>query len=167
MISVRPTVFQDAPILHAIQKQAFLPLYERYHDAGNPYLRGMDDVTRRIDSPFFRAFTVLEDGDIVGSIFYRVQGSCPFLGDLKPGEYYLSRAYIRPDRQGQKIAQRAILLCEKHFPDAKLFAVDFPADLEKNRRCYEAAGYRETGLRHEVQPGLTLACLKKHCQSPQ
>jgi len=54
------------------------------------------------------------------------------------------------------------LLCEKDFPDAKLFSVDFPEDLIKNRRCYEKAGFKDTGKRLEAEPGLILACFEKH-----
>ena len=45
--------------------------------------------------------------------------------------------------------------------DAKLFSVDFPEDLPKNRRCYEKAGFCDTGKRLEAEPGLVLACFEK------
>ena len=35
-----------------------------------------------------------------------------------------SRIYIKPERQGKKIAQNAIRLCEKEFPDAKALSVE-------------------------------------------
>lgn len=166
MISIRPTVMRDVPILAEIQKQAFLPLYEKYHDAGNPHLRGVDDITCRLDSLRFRYFTVLEDGVIVGGVMYNIcSGSKVFMSELKAGEYYLSRVYIKPQRQGRKIAQQAILLCEREFSDAKVFGVDFPQDLEKNRRCYEGVGFRDTGIRQEVQPGLVLAFFKKDAET--
>lgn len=164
MIQVRATRAEEALVLSEIQRQAFLPLYERFHDEGNPCLRGIEDIANRLDSPYFRYFTIWDDEEIVGGVLYKCKGGGPFFEQLNEGEYYLQRVYVRPDRQGQGIAAAAILLCEKEFADAKMFSVDFPEELEKNRRCYENAGFRDTGKRLEVEPGLVLACFEKHLE---
>jgi len=161
MIRVRTTTEKEALLLSEIQKQAFLPLYERYHDEGNPCLRGVEDVTKRLNSPVFRYFTIFEDEEIVGGILYKCKGKGLFFEQLNAGEYYLQRVYVKSERQGKGIAQTAILLCEKELTDAKMFYVDFPEDLEKNRRCYEKAGFVDTGKRLEAEPGLVLACFEK------
>ncbi|MBQ8404380.1 MAG: hypothetical protein IJX55_08170, partial [Clostridia bacterium] len=70
--------------------------------------------------------------------------------------------YIKPEKQCKRIAQRAILLCEKELPDAKCFLVDFPGDLMKNKRCYEKVGFMDTGKRLKVQQNLVLACYEKY-----
>ena len=162
MIKVRATTENEALLLSEIQRQAFLPLYERYHDEGNPCLRGIEDVANRLNSPYFRYFTILENEEIVGGILYKCKGKGPFFEQLNDGEYYLQRVYIRPECQCKGIAQTAILLCEQEFSDAKMFSVDFPEDLAKNRRCYEKAGFCDTGKRLESEPGLVLACFEKH-----
>ena len=41
-ISIRATQENESLELCDIQKAAFLPLYEKYHDGGNPYLRGVE-----------------------------------------------------------------------------------------------------------------------------
>ena len=162
MITIRTTVEADVEALTAIQREAFLPLYERYHDAGNPCLRGEKDVRGRLGSPYFRYFTILEDGEIVGGVLYKCSGrSTPFVPLLGAGEYYLQRVYVRPDRQSRGIAAEAIGLCEREFADAVRFIVDFPQDLDKNRRCYEKVGFTDTGRRLEAEPGLVLACFAK------
>ena len=102
-----------------------------------------------------------DDGEIVGGVLYRCKGNNMIGIALGDGIYYLQRINIKPEHQNKGIAQKAILLCEKEFPDAKMFSVDFPEDLEKNRRCYEKAGFRDTGKRVEVQPGLVLAYFEK------
>ena len=58
------------------------------------------------------------------------------------------------------------MLCEKEFPDAKKFSVDFPEALAKNRRCYEKAGFCDTGRRLEAEPGLVLAAYEKYVDNP-
>ena len=156
-ISIRPTTASEAEILADIQKAAFLPLYEKYHDKGSPYLRGAEDILRRLNK-HNRYFTILCNGEIVGGIFYRCNGTRPLNHKIEEGEYYLCRVYVHPSWQGNGIASQAIMLCEKEFPDAKAFHVDFPQDMEKNRRCYEKAGYRDTGevLRIEGSPALAV-----------
>ena len=161
MITVRKTTENEVILLSEIQKQAFMPLYERYHDEGNPYLRGSEDIEKRLNTEYFRCFTICNDEEIVGAIWYKCKGKCPFLDQLHAGEYYLQRIFIKPEHQCKRIAQKAILLCEKEFSDAKYFSVDFPEDLIKNRRCYEKAGFCDSGKRLEVEPGLTLACFEK------
>lgn len=162
MISIRPTQKSDVNTLCELQRAAFLPIYEKYHDLGNPYLRGPEDISKRLDSPSFRYFTILaETGEIIGGVLYRCKGKTPFIESLKEGEYYLTRIYIKPDRQGRGIGKSAILMCEKEFPDAVKFYVDFPQELEKNRRCYENAHFHAGGKELEVEPGLILVGYEK------
>ena len=160
-IWIQATKKEEALELSNIQKAAFQPIYEQYHDEGNPYLRGVEDVANRLGSEFFRYFTIFMDEEIVGGVLYKCKGRTPFVENLGDGQYYLQRVYIKPELQCKGIAQTAILLCEKEFADAKGFWVDFPEELGKNRRCYEKVGFVDTGKRMEVQPGLVLACLEK------
>ena len=160
-ISIRQTKENEALELCNIQKAAFLPLYEKYHDEGNPCLRGVEDISNRLNSDLFHYFTILADGEIVGGILYRCKGSTPFVECLAEGQYYLQRVYIKPQMQCKGIAQTAILLCEKQLHSAKQIFVDFPEDLTKNRRCYEKAGFVDTGERLTAHPNLILASYEK------
>lgn len=96
------------------------------------------------------------------------KGRTPFVENLEEGQYYLQRVYVTPEQQCKRIAQTAILLCEKEFPNANCFFVDFPEDLMKNKRCYEKAGFVDTGKRLQEQPNLVLTCFEKfiHNESP-
>lgn len=152
---------EDVDILFRIQKEAFYPLYQQFRDPSNPYLRGKEDIERRLKHDFYHPFTILEDGRIIGGLWY-ISGANLLLCQLQPHEYYLGRVFIAPDMQGKKAAQRAILMCEKHFPDAVKYYVDFPDVLEKNRRCYAGAGYTPTGIKKETDPGVTLELYKKY-----
>ena len=162
-ISIQATKEAEALELSNIQKAAFQPIYEQYHDEGNPYLRGVEDIANRLNSEYFRYFTIFMDEEIVGGVLYKCKGRTPFCENLEDGHYYLQRVYIKPELQCKGIAQTAILLCETEFADAKCFLVDFPEDLIKNRRCYEKVGFVDTGKRLEVQPGLVLVCSRKEC----
>ncbi len=160
-ISIRQTQENEAIELCNIQKSAFLPLYEKYHDEGNPCLRGVEDIVNRLNSDYFRYFTIFLDEEIVGGILYKCKGRTPFVDVLEEYQYYLQRVYVKPEHQCKRIAQTAIILCEKEFKTAKKFLVDFPEDLVKNKRCYEKAGFVDTGKRLKVQSNLILACFEK------
>lgn len=163
MISLRLTAPEDVDILTDIQQKAFQPLYEKYHDEGNPYLRDKRDILCRLDNPNFLYLTILSDEKIVGGILYRVKGSTPFIKNLRWGKYYLGRVYISPEYQNKGIATKAILQSEKFLKKPRKLYVDFPEDLEKNRKCYTKCGYKDTGKRLEAEPGLVLACFEKKC----
>ncbi len=159
-ISIKITNPSEAEELSQIQKAAFKPLYEKYHDEGNPFLRGPEDILRRLNK-FNRHFTILYDDKVVGGVFYRLYGKRSPSDEIDAGEYYLARIYIHPDYQNKGIARDAILLCEKEFPDAGFYYVDFPEDMEKNRRCYQSAGYCDTGDRICMEGAPALAMFKK------
>lgn len=161
MIAIRNTLERDAEPLADIQRRAFLPLYQRYYAGDRPYDRGTEEILCRLGTAAFQCFTVLEDGRIVGGVLYKCSGRAPFVGELGEGESYLKRVYIAPERQGRRIAQTAIRLCEKELSGINAFYVDFPEDLQKNRMCYEAVGFRDTGRRMKVSERLTLACYEK------
>ncbi|MBO4217058.1 MAG: GNAT family N-acetyltransferase [Clostridia bacterium] len=160
-IFIRDTVPEDAEELLKIQKAAFKPLFEKYHDAGSPYLRGVDDILIRLTDDY-RHFTVFKGGRMTGGIFYRLRGKRAPEVFLEEGEYYLGRIYISPEFQGMGIGSSVIRLCDAKFTDAKAFYVDFPSDMDKNRRCYEKAGYSDTGEKIPVGDGLTLTVYKQN-----
>ncbi len=165
-ITIKNTEPCEAEALANIQKAAFMPLYEKYHDEGSPALRGADELLSRM-TPNYRVFTILCDGEMVGGIFYRLHGKYTPDNFLSEGEYYLCRIWIAPKYQNKGIAAAAILLCEREFPDARRFFVDFPIDMEKNKRCYQKVGFGDTGERRPGGEGLTLALYKKEVTHDQ
>lgn len=161
MISIRPAIEVDAKELSEIQKLAFQPLYEKYHDKDNPYLRGEEDILRRLNTKAYRYYCIIDNNNTIGGILYKCSGSGVFYDDLKKGEYYLGRLYILPSFQHKGAASTAMKLCEDDIGDGVKYGVDFPVDLLKNRRCYEKACFRDTGKRFKVEDGLILACFEK------
>ncbi len=152
MITIQKTTKEDAATLADIQKKAFIPLYEIYHDDKNPALRGPEDILCRLDNEKYVCRSIMLDGESVGCLFFRKKGG---------GEYYLQRIFIDPRVQSRGIATEAILLCEAEMPDAVKFTVDFPEDRPMNKRCYEKAGYRDTGRCEKISDRLTLAIYEK------
>jgi len=158
-VTIQPAAKRDARKLAAIQKKAFRRLYDIYHDEGSPYLRGADEIKKWLKRPNCRVYKILSDGVLCGGVAFWERNS-----DGKPsGEFYLARIYVLPEMQGAGIAPRAIALCEAEVPWAKRWTLDFPEGENPNRRCYEKAGYTDTGERREQSGGaITLAIYEKY-----
>lgn len=159
-IEIKPAIADDAKALAYIQQQAFKRLYDIYHDEGNPYLRGADEIQRWLERPNCKVFKILANGILVG-------GVAAWERNGLPSEYYLARIYILPEMQNKGIASQAILLCEAEFPNASRWTLDFPADQPANRRCYEKAGYMDTGeMREQSEGKIKLALYEKRIPKP-
>ena len=111
-VTIHPTLPAEAELLATIQKAAFKPLYDRYRDEGNPYLRGPEDILCRLNRKY-RQYTIECDGETVGGILYRLHGKRRPYDPLTEGEYYLGRVYVHPLYQNKGIAAAlfVILLC--------------------------------------------------------
>jgi len=152
IISIHLANVDDAESLTAIQTQAFERLYQIYQDEGNPYLRGSNEMKYQIENSTLDIYKIFADGSLCGGMSIRNNGN---------GEYYLHRIYVLPHLQGKGIAGKSIELCEKNYPDAKRWKVDFPIDQLANKKCYENCGYCDTGLRDTLTDKLTLAFYEK------
>jgi len=153
-IELVPAGKEDAQELIAIQEAAFKRLYDIYRDERSPYLKGIPEYMKWMDMHGVSYFKIYADDVLCGGAAYYKRAE---------GEYYLARLYIHPEFQGRGIATAAIGQCEKMFTDAKHYTVDFPIDRIANRRCYEKAGYHDTGNRKIINDRLTLAIYEKHC----
>jgi len=155
-VEIIPATDEDADALVEIQKRAFKRLYGIYHDKGNPYLRGSDEIVQWLNRPNCYVYKIIADGLLCGGVSFF---------ERREGEFYLARIYILPEMQGKGIAPTAISLCESQFPQAKRWFLDFPVNENMNRRCYEKAGYKDTGERREQSNGaITLAIYEKIMQ---
>jgi len=154
-VEIIPAAICDADALTSIQQQAFKRLYDNYHDEGSPYLRGADELAMWLDRPNWHVYKILADGVLCGGVSFCERNDIP-------GEYYLARIYITPELQGEGIAGTAISLCEATVANANRWTLDFPVNETTNRRCYEKAGYTDTGEQREQSGGaITLAYMEK------
>ncbi len=151
-ITVRPAAPIDIPTLHAIQKEAFLPLYERYRDDNNPVNTPIERMLGWLGRENLYCYGIWLDDRLVGGVSVK---------KLSERQYYLTRLFVAPALQNRGIASAAIAQCEGFFPDAESWSLDFPADLDVNRHVYEKMGYRDTGETQSINERLTLAVYRK------
>lgn len=143
----------DAEALVAIQKAAFRRLYDMYRDEQSPYLRGTEEFERWFERGH-DVYKIYADDVLAG-------GLTVFRSRTDAHEYYLARIYISPELQRHGIAKSAIKLCEKLYPDAKRWFLDYPEDQIANNHCYEGCGYVDTGSRRVMNDKLTLVDMEK------
>lgn len=148
-ITFRKATREDAPEQHKINHEAFLPLYEKYHDDENPANMPFEEIEGKILNPFGAYYVILADDETAGGIYvYPLDES----GEVM----YLCSVYIRPCLQGNSIAQTAIKYAESQLPDSKRWILEVPEREEKNIHIYEKAGYKRTEQKEKINDALTI-----------
>ncbi|MBC6973384.1 GNAT family N-acetyltransferase [Bacillus sp. Xin] len=153
-IILERAIESDAESIFNIQVQAFKPLLEKYKDyKTNPSNETIDKVIARINNPNGGLYKILVDNTLVGAI-------CVFMKE-KTTQFWISPMFILPNYQGKGIAQKALTLIEKMFPQA--ISWELATILEEERNCYlyEKAGYTQTWLKKKLNDHTTLIYYKK------
>jgi len=151
-ISIVASDLLDSEKLLCIQKQAFKPLYDKYHDEQSPYLHTLADMQARIARDDADYYKIMVEGELAG-------GLCVY--NKSADDKWVAIVYVAPAYQNQKVAQTALKLAEAKYPGAKTWGLDFPIDRMANKKCYKALGYNDTGKRLQINEKLTLAVYEK------
>src|SRR5688572_20745120 len=110
-IRLEKAVESDAKSILEIQVKAFEQLLEKYQDFDtNPANETIDRVISRINNPYGGFYKIIVDNILVGAI-------CVFWKE-ESTQCWISPMFILPNYQGKGIAQIAITLLEKMFPQA-------------------------------------------------
>lgn len=141
---------EDAQAIWCGQREAFLPLLERYRDGdADPANEKLESIKDAIEQEYF--YVILADGEFAGALMI----------EKNPDEKRLKlhTVYVKPALQSRGIAGRAIDIAEKlHAPVE--WTLNTPADLEGNRHLYEKKGYYLRGCL-KINERLTLAYYSK------
>jgi GNAT superfamily N-acetyltransferase len=143
----------DAKAIFDIQVNAFMPLLEKYKDyQTNPANETIERVITRINNPQGGFFKILADNHLVGAI-------CVIRKEDE--QFWISPMFILPEYQGKGLAQRAITLVEKLFPQAISWELATILEEERNSYLYEKMGYIKTGVKKDLNNQTTLIFYKK------
>ncbi|MEE6451996.1 GNAT family N-acetyltransferase [Gottfriedia acidiceleris] len=145
----------DVQVIFEMQVKAFMPLLEKYKDTDtNPANEPIDNVIKRINYSTGGFYKILHDDILVGAI-------CIYWKEET--QFWISPMFILPEYQGMGIAQKAIQLIEKQFPQATTW--ELRTILEEKRNCYlyEKMGYSLTGETKRLNEKMTLVSYKKIC----
>lgn len=158
MTTLAPVADAEIELLWQMQKEAFMPLLEKYRDYDtSPAAVTLDEVKRKLARPeMLGCWFILEDGEKVGSFY--VKRSDPIREGVP--RFFLSNVFVLPAYQNRGIAQRAIRLVEEKFPpgDWLLYTIK---EEPGNCHLYEKVGYRKNDTRMTVNERMTLIDYEK------
>ena len=152
-MEIRELRESDIDIVFRIQRAAYRPLYEKYHDDINPYLESKETVLRKYLREGTRGYLFIENGIPVGSV--------RILIDTDGRSAKVSTLAVLPEFQGRGIAQRAMLQIEKMHQDIMRWRLDTILQEKGNCHLYEKLGYVKTGKAEEIKDGMTLVFYEK------
>lgn len=110
-VKVEKAMYDDAKYIFDIQVQSFKPLLNKYNDhETNPANETLEKVIERVNNPTGGFYKILSENKLVGAISIYCKGELQF---------WISPMFILPSYQGKGIAQKAIILTESIFPQAK------------------------------------------------
>lgn len=142
----------DAHLIHRMKHEAFLPLYERYHDDGmSPALELLSKVKNQLDAPSTDYYLIRVDGQIVGALRIvreRTEAGLPCCR--------ISPLFVLPEHQGHGYAQAAIRAAFGMYPEAAQWRLSTILQEHGNCRLYEKLCFRRTMAEPTVYPGMDI-----------
>ena len=143
----------DTDTVFEIQQAAYKPLYEKYHDdSSNPYKESKEAVYHKYTRAGTTGYLFILNGAAVGAVRINTY-------DDKSGR--VSALCVRPQFQGEGIAQEALLEIEKLHPDIEKWYLDTILEEPGNCHLYEKVGYRKTGKTEVINEKMTLVYYEK------
>ncbi len=154
---------KDVVLLHQMQREAFLPLYEKYHDDEmNPAKESLEKVMWRIIGANGEYYLIQADGETAGAI--RVARKKVQRGKEKvylENVQYISPMFVLPAFQNQGIAQAAIKKAFTLYPDTITWKLDTIKQEPGNCHLYEKCGFIRIGKGYAVNQNMTLIDYEK------
>lgn len=150
---------EHAELLHRLKRLAFLPLYRRYHDEGNPALESLEKLQKQLYSPHTDYYRILIKEQAVGGMR---------LDKSEPGTVRIAPVYVLPEYAGQGIGAQVLRQAELLYPAVPLWRLDTILQEELLCRFYEGLGYRRTSEKeHHVAPNMTIVFYEKEIMPRQ
>lgn len=156
-IELKRATIADAAAIHAMQCEAFLPLYQRYHDeATSPAKEPVGIVEARLRDRNTHYYLIEADARTVGAV--RVVN-----GGAANGRqvYRISPLFVVPAYQNQGIGYSVIQKLFAIYENAEVWRLSTLKQEAGNRHLYEKCGFRATGAEIPVHDGMTIMDYEK------
>jgi len=150
-ISLNKVTVDESGEVLAIQKEVFMPLYEKYQDyETSPVNQTVEEILGRMEIGDY--YKISYEGNLAGSVFVYEKE----LGVMK-----LQIINICKDYENKGIAQEVMKRLELMYPQAESWELE--AILSEKRNCYlyEKMGYVQIGDLKPINDKLTLVSYKK------
>ena len=144
----------DIDTVFEIQRKAFEPLYQKYHDdKTSPYMESKETLKHKYTREGTIGYVIEKDGITVGAV--RI---CIYPENKSAR---ISALCILPQYQNQGIAQKALLEIENKHRDVRRWFLDTIAEEAANCHLYEKLGYKRSGNTEKVNQNMTLVVYEK------
>lgn len=141
---------EDIELLHKMQVDSFMPLYEKYHDDMSPAIETVERIRNRAKAPGRKYFFIVKDGVRVGAVNIGTR-------DVNDKEtYYISPIFILPEYQNQGIAYAAIMKAFDMNPEIKKWKLDTILQEKGNCHLYEKCGFVRVGGEEIINDKMTI-----------
>ena len=141
--------------LQQMQEEAFMPLYEKYHDAGSPALESTDRIRARAARSNRKYYFICVSGARVGVIN---------VGHNDPEEHevsFISPIFILPRYQNRGFGYAAIRKVFEMYPEVKTWRLETIKEEPRNCHLYEKCGFVLTGEEEVVNDKMTLVMYER------
>jgi predicted acetyltransferase len=154
MIKLLKAGFDDVPLIHNMQIEAFRRLLDKYEDYDtNPGAETEDTLSKKMNQPTTAYYLILYNDRPIGAL--RVI-------DIGKGTHYrISPIFIIPNFQNMGIAQEVFKQLEQMKIPSKSWIIDTILEEPGNCHVYEKVGYKRTGKIDEVKAGMHIAYYEK------
>lgn len=145
-ISLKEATVEDTETLLAMQKEVFMPIYEKYQDhETSPVNQSKERFVRRFEIGDY--YKIYYENNLAGSIFVFAK---------KPGTMKLHIMNILDRYQDKKIAQEVMTRLELLYPQAKDWELETIQAEKRNCHLYEKMGYVKKEDKKEINEKLTI-----------
>lgn len=160
VIELKLAVVGDAKMLHELQTESFIPLYEKYHDdATSPAKESMEKLIWKIEEPDSEFYIIYFDEKAVGGI--RIKRHYEE-GVKIENVNWISPVFIIPEFQNKGIAQKVIYKVFEMYPETLVWKLATIKQEAGNCHLYEKCGFIRSGTEHMVNEQMTLVWYEKH-----
>ena len=153
-VSLRKATIDEAPLIHAMQVEAFASLLEKFQDHdSNPGAERIERVIGRLrqeNTDFYLILFGIEPAGAVRIARHRGGDRCR-----------ISPLFIIPRFQGKGLAQATFRIIEGMYHPSDGWELDTILEESRNCHLYEKLGYKRTGRIDEVKEGMHIVHYEK------
>lgn len=159
VIELKLAAPEDAKLLHKLQVEAFLPLYEKYHDDDmSPAKEPLEIIRGKIEENHSEFYLIYFEKRAVGGIRIRHHHK----GEKAEHVSWISPLFIIPTFQGKGIAQRVIQKVFSLYPETLIWKLDTIKQETGNCHLYEKCGFVRSGTEEVINEQMTLVEYEKN-----
>ena len=147
-VSIRLGRLRDVELIHRLKYQAFLPLYEKYHDEEtSPATENMEKILDQLKQEDTEYYVIRLDGNEVGGIR---------INRRENGVFRVAPIFIIPEFQNMGIASYVFQKIFEIYPEAETWSLDSILQEQGSCHVYEKLGFIATGDVKNINDTMTL-----------